>query len=351
VKGFPIKLRLFLVSFSLLLWGCASIGLRPTRIERVHLIEIREFCRRNNLNYIYQPFYEEVILWNDSFKIEAKPGFSCVLVNNIPQNLYQEIKYNRGKIFIPSRLGQILLRFKKEKIKDLSSFISYDIQRIVIDPGHGGRDPGAISPWGLKEKDINLSIAKYLYNILRKEGFRVYLTRNSDYFLSLKERVKFARRKKADLFISIHANANPSSRLKGFEVYYASSRFLDTQSKILATAEELYRNEAGILPRKFKNLLGRMVYNENRRRTNYLASAILNSARNLGILTNKTIGAPFYVLKYNICPAVLVEVGYLTNRYEERLLRTALYRKQLALAIAQGIFKLKDSCQKMIAER
>ena len=346
-----MKAKLLLISLSLLLGGCASVGLRPTRIEEISRVELKDFCKRNNLKYTYQPFYENIVLYDDSLKIELKPGLSYVSINGFVENLHQKVSYEKGKVFIPGSLEDILIKFRRRRIKDLSSFIPQEIKRIVIDPGHGGRDPGAISPWGLKEKDVNLKIAKYLYSLLRKEGFRVYLTRNGDYFVSLKERVSFAKKRKADLFISIHANANPySSRLRGFEVYYGSLKFLDTQSKILATAEELYKNN-NTLPTSLKNILGKMAYQENRRRTRYLASAILDSAEKLGLFTNKVLGAPFYVLKYNICPAVLIEVGYLTNRYEEKLLRTSLYQRQLASAILQGILKLKNYTQRIIAER
>jgi len=314
----------------------------------ISLIEIDDFCRRYNLDYKYFPFYEEIELTGDSVSVKLKPEYRFALLNNNLRDLNRNVVYREGKIYIPSSLEVLLKSFKKKSAGDLDSYLPVKIERVVIDPGHGGRDPGAISPWGLKEKHVNLTIAKYLHSLLKRKGFRVYMTRDRDVYVSLKDRVEFAKKKRADLFISVHANANHSRSLRGFEVYYLSPKFSDTQSKVLATAENLCQNEGLRLSSRLKGIIGRRLNAENKRETEMLVKSIMKSADNVGINTRKSVGAPFYVLKHNVCPAVLVEVGYLTNREEEKLIRTSLYRKQLALAIAEGVSRLENSLNKRI---
>lgn len=327
-------------------------GVRGIKRPAISLIEIDDFCRRHNLDYKYFPFYEEIEILGDSVSVKLKPEYRFALLNNNLRDLNRNVVYKEGKIYIPSSLEVLLKSFKKKSLRDLDSYLPVKIERVVIDPGHGGRDPGAISPWGLKEKHVNLTIAKYLYSLLKKKGFKVYLTRSRDRFVSLKDRVRFTRGKKADLFISVHANANRSRYLRGFEVYYLSPKFSDTQSKVLATAENLCQNEGLRLTSRLKGIIGRRLNAENKRETEVLVRSIMKSADNVGIHTRKAVGAPFHVLKYNVCPAVLVEVGYLTNREEEKLIRTSLYKRQLALAIAEGVSRLRDSLNKrMVAEK
>ncbi|MBN2120985.1 MAG: N-acetylmuramoyl-L-alanine amidase [Candidatus Omnitrophica bacterium] len=348
MKTRTLKLSILLIF--IFVWGCATVDKKVLRKEEEpYFIEAGQFCKRHNLKLKYFPFYEELVLSGDFIEIILRQDLDFVLINGNVKSLGRSTTYDRGKFFIPASLEPFLKSFKRKVPKDLASLISVKIETIVIDPGHGGRDPGAISPWGLREKDVNLKIAKFLYEQLKSKGFKVYLTRDRDVFVSLKDRVDFARRKKADLFISVHANANRSRRLKGFEVYYLSPKFCDTQSKVLATAENLCQTEGLKLPAKLKNIVGEMLNRENKRETAELVSSIMRSADNVGIYTRKSIGAPFYVLKYNVCPAVLVEVGYLTNYKEERLLRTRLYKKQLALAIAEGVVRLRDSLGKQVA--
>ena len=338
--------------FVVFMWGCVTTGIKSISKPSITFIELDKFCRINNLEYKYSPFYEEIELSRNYLTIKLRPDYSYVLVNDRLQNLCSNVVYKEGKILIPSSLSNFLTVFKREAKGSLSSFMPVTIDTVVIDPGHGGRDPGAISPWGIKEKDVNLIIAKYLYSLLKGRGFRVYLTRDTDVFISLEGRVKFANLRKADLFISIHANANRSGRVSGLEVYYLSPKFNDTQAKVLATAENLCRNEGISLSSSMKNVIGGMLHTENKRETHQLVQAVINAANDLGIDTKKSTGAPFYVLKHNVCPAVLIEVGYLTNRAEEKLLRTSLYKKQLALAIAEGVSSLRDSLKKrVIVER
>lgn len=169
---------------------------------------------------------------------------------------------------------------------------------VVIDPGHGGRDPGAIGIGGLQEKDVIMPISQEVTRILEQQGVQVRMTRNSDYFVSLQGRTDMANRLGADLFVSIHANSMGLSRpdVNGFEVYYHGNRTL---------ADMIHRN----------------------------------TIRSVQIRDRGVKQARFYVLRNTRMPAALVEVGFVTGREDAPNLRNPTYQKQLAQGIARGILE------------
>lgn len=172
-------------------------------------------------------------------------------------------------------------------------------QIIVVDAGHGGFDPGAIGVNGLEEKVPNLAIAKEIKTILSAKNHRVLLSRNSDKFYSLQQRVKFAHDKKADLFISIHANSFNNPGTGGVETYYNQGN--DIQNRFLAE--------------KIHDKLG----------------------RNLGLCDRGIKESNFYVIKYTKMPSALIEVAFLSNYKEERLLSQKEFQHKAAALIAEGI--------------
>ena len=158
-------------------------------------------------------------------------GEALVLVDGLPQHLKHRVDFYQGMIVVP-------YKFKEQILDVLPPLSLLNIKTIVIDPGHGGFDPGAIGRTGLKEKYINLDIANCLAKLLRNDGINVMMTRSSDKFISLQKRVEIANEAKADLFMSIHANANHVRGLNGFEVYYISANINDSD-RALATAREV----------------------------------------------------------------------------------------------------------------
>ncbi len=331
-----------LAFFCLTLFGCATPRLKSTlkTQEGSELVNLREIAKEYELKCNYLPFSENVFVENQTVRIQLRPGYKYIVINNKLQKLKDDVLYKQGSLYVPAQLSALIRGFSIDKNRVSNYFLepSGKVKTIVVDPGHGGRDPGAVSPWGLKEKEVNLGIALYLKEFLEDRGFRVYLTRGDDRFVSLNERVRFSRENKADLFISIHANAYRLTKIRGFEVYYLSSKFSNEQSKILAISENLCEKQGLDLSEQLKLSLGEILNGRNRRLTMDLASSIMETADTMGIYTRKIIGAPFYVLKYNICPSVLIEAGYMTNRKDEQLLRTPLYRKQVALSIAEGVY-------------
>jgi N-acetylmuramoyl-L-alanine amidase len=239
--------------------------------------------------------------------------------------------YLRGKILIPKELEKILSR-KITLLKPL-----FKIEKIIIDPGHGGKDPGAISFSGVKEKEINLKVSKYLKEELEKRGYKIILTRSKDTYLSLKERVMMTKRLKPDIFLSIHANSNRYRKIRGVEIYYLSpSRFKSLErAKLLAIAKAF-----GNIPFEAKVILWDLTFVKNYTTSIELARHLYFAFKNLGFKVSPPKKSAFYVLKFAYTPSVLVEIGYLSNRYEEKFLRKKYYQKQIAEAIALGIDSL-----------
>lgn len=218
---------------------------------------------------------------------------------------------------------------------------------IVLDAGHGGRDPGAIGKYyKTKEKDITLAIVKQLRNLLVKTGrFRVRLTRESDVAISLWGRRKFAHDIKADLFISIHADSSAkNSQARGLSIYTLSEKASDKEAEKLAERE----NKADIIAgldlsaetQEVTDILIDLARRETNNHSSFFAERFVKElSQEVKVLPNAHRFAGFAVLKSPDVPSVLIETGYLSNREEERLLRQESYREKLAKATLRAINK------------
>ncbi|CAA6812671.1 MAG: N-acetylmuramoyl-L-alanine amidase (EC [uncultured Thiotrichaceae bacterium] len=215
---------------------------------------------------------------------------------------------------------------------------------VAIDAGHGGRDPGAVGARGTREKDVVLQIAKKLKaKIDRQPGMRGVLIREGDYYVPLRKRMDIARRKHADLFISIHADANPHRNLKGSSVYILSENGASSEAaRWLANKENAYDS----------NLAGANLSNDSTLNSMLMdlsqAATIDNSLniakrtlRELGgvnrLLHSKVESAAFVVLKSPDIPSILVETAFISNPTEEKRLRTSAYQSKMANAMFRGI--------------
>ncbi|WP_283166902.1 N-acetylmuramoyl-L-alanine amidase [Thermodesulfovibrio yellowstonii] len=216
-------------------------------------------------------------------------------------------------------------------------------RKIVIDPGHGGKDPGAIGPSGLKEKDVTLDIALKVREILKTDpSFEIILTRDKDIFIPLNERTEIANRVGADLFISIHANASPNSYARGIETYILN--WTDDEEAIRVAARE---NAISIKKMKqLKGELGFMLASLEReakrdssvRLAGYVHNSMTGSLKNSFLRHDNGVKqALFYVLVGAQMPSCLLEVSYISNPEEERLLNQESYRMEIAQSIVDGI--------------
>lgn len=214
---------------------------------------------------------------------------------------------------------------------------------IVIDPGHGGVDPGATGVSGAYEKHITLAMARELKAMLEKSGrFKVHLTRDRDVFIRLRERVAIARSLGADLFISLHADAVTSPQIRGLSVYTLSRNASDAEAQALAEKENKADLIAGIdLTHESADVAGILIdlaQRETMNRSAGFAGELVDEVgQEMDLLGNTHRFAGFAVLKAPDVPAVLVEMGYLSNDSEERLLRQPHYRARLAKAVTKAV--------------
>jgi len=235
----------------------------------------------------------------------------------------------------------VIQRLEREKKKWL-------IDKIIIDPGHGGKDPGAIGPTGLYEKTVTLDIAKRLKRLLeRKLGVEVLLTREGDQFVPLKERTSFANREGGKLFISIHANANKDHRLSGSTTYFLGPAKTKEALEVAKRENAVIRyedspNEYGDISDESYILLA-MAQNSFTKESQDLAAMVQEEfERTLRIKNRGVSQAGYYVLIGASMPNILVETAYISNPREERLLRSKRFREKIAQALFRSIKRFKE---------
>lgn len=222
--------------------------------------------------------------------------------------------------------------------------ISKDAKIIVLDAGHGGHDPGAVGPHGVKEKDINLAIVLQLEKIFKRDkNFKVILTRDNDKFIPLVKRADIANKKNADLFISVHCNANLKRENSGFEVYFLSENASDTEAFSTQTLENsviALEDADDEKTTELQKLLWSMAFTEYINESSELAGLISGEATGrLKIPNRGTKQANFYVLRGTQMASVLVESAYLSNYTEEAKLQKSSFQKSIADAIYEGVKK------------
>ncbi|UJS24978.1 N-acetylmuramoyl-L-alanine amidase [Thiothrix winogradskyi] len=213
---------------------------------------------------------------------------------------------------------------------------------VVIDPGHGGKDPGAVGANGTLEKDVVLQVARKLKaRIDREKGMKAILTRDGDKFIPLRERMDIAHKYKADLFISVHADANPSTRVSGSSVYILSENGASSEAaRLLAESENSYELKFGVrhTSDKIASVLLDLSQNAMMDRSLSLAKGVLNElAKVNNPLRRRVESARFVVLRSPDIPSMLVETAFISNPAEEKRLRTAEYQQKLASAMFQGV--------------
>ena len=214
---------------------------------------------------------------------------------------------------------------------------------IVIDPGHGGVDPGTIGVNGYYEKHITLAMSRELKRQLEKTGrFKVVLTRSRDVFIKLRDRVEFARDAGADLFLSVHADAIKNRKTRGLSVYTLSETASDKEAAALAELENKADEIAGVHVSENTPEITGILIDLTRRETmnqsaRFATSMVNQLRRETRVLRNTHRFAGFAVLKAPDVPSVLIELGFLSNRSDEKALRSKAYRRKLAEGMVRAI--------------
>jgi N-acetylmuramoyl-L-alanine amidase len=214
------------------------------------------------------------------------------------------------------------------------------IRRIVVDPGHGGHDPGAIGHSGLQEKDVVLAIGLKLRELLRDElGLDVVMTRSTDVFIPLEERTAIANKVNADLFLSVHANAAANKNASGIETYYLNLAKTEKAAQLAAKENGTSLEKVSVLQAILFDLMANYKLNDSAHLADEVQKALHKKARAL-YPDSKNLGVkqgPFYVLVGATMPSILVETAFLTNTQEEARLKDPAYRDLTAEGILDGV--------------
>lgn len=211
---------------------------------------------------------------------------------------------------------------------------------IVIDPGHGGKDPGARGQRGTEEKDITLKVALKLRDLLSKHpGIRVLMTRERDQFIELEDRAKFANGQDADLFVSIHVNSHPQRSVKGIEIYHFGQAKDQRALEVAARENGTPLNSTGV---GWEYLVADLLTAKKIEESLELAwtakeAMVTNLNGHYALVDHGVKTAPFYVLRYTSMPSILAEIAYISNSSEEELLRTSLFTTRVAEALEDGV--------------
>jgi len=326
---------LFLI-FAFILAGCATSSYRAVgrRVKIGDYIELEQFCKKHNFNYSFDTIDDIIHLSSEHKEVKLLLNSPVAAHNGSFLNLKAAPVYHKGKILLPPNLDKLISKRLVVSFKPV-----FELKTIVVDPGHGGKDPGAVSCRGFYEKKLNLIVAGYLKQELERKGFKVIMTRNSDKYLSLGQRTRIAKKYNADLFISIHANSNRSAKVKGAEIYYLLPSRLNSRERAvkLARSGSFYGKN---LNSDIKTILWDLLIAKNYALSVEISNILYFSFKNLGFSVKPPKQAPFHVLRFAYVPSVLVEMGYLSNSYEEKALRKKHYQKQIAQAIALGVESL-----------
>lgn len=323
-------------------------GVPHLGISDIHPV-FKSICKQDRTDHrLYLHIYGETFIF-----LEGSSYYSFKLDSF---NMHYPLQRVADEYYVPSifLLENLPLHFPKDMVfksgrLELSKPINRNVQTIVLDPGHGGKDPGAVGrKLKAQEKDVNLSVALKLKRMLEQElGMTVLMTRSDDRFVSLGDRTKLANDRRGDLFVSIHTNASKDPKSKGSETYYLATAMTSDARAVEALENQvvdLY--EGGATARsKYDDLdfiLSDLSQTEHLESSNEMASNIQqNLVAGSGFYDRGVKQANFYVLRGAFMPSVLVELGFISNPDEEKLLVNPEYQDRLARTIFEGIKRFK----------
>ena len=215
-----------------------------------------------------------------------------------------------------------------------------DIDLIVIDAGHGGKDPGAVGRGGTAEKDITLQVSLMLRDLIDKNlGKRVLMTRDQDVFVELEDRAKFANANKADLFVSVHVNSHPHRATKGVEVYHFGEAS-DPRALAVAARENgtpIEDTGAGVSAILASLLTGKKLEESLELAWTTKQAMVTHLDTHYDIVDHGVKTGPFYVLRHTAMPSILAEIAFISNPNEERLMREPAFLSRIAEGIFEGV--------------
>ena len=320
--------------------GCVTAPTQST-VSSQKEITLKDVCKRNGVFWQWDSVAQVATLEYRGAKAEVLVGSDLVIVNNERVTLNAPVRVARSTVIVPADFQSKVISRLRQKMTVQKGHGITKIREIIIDAGHGGKDPGAIGRSGEHEKKIVLDISKRLKRILQDKGIKVIMTREGDQFISLQKRTEIASRSKADLFVSIHANSSPSRGIHGLEIYTAKhlkfnernadQRKINQRLTFSHLAMEQGRPE-------LNRIVSDMMYTHKQAQAEALAKQVAKkTAKSLKTKNRGEKKSRFFVVKNTLIPAVLIEVGFLTNPKESKLLQTGTYRQRVARGIAESI--------------
>ena len=329
--------------------GCAAPHPRPsaagvvtpTRIGGLDYLPLQSLCARTQATCQWDRHARTVTVQLGVLQMAGRENSDLVTVNGFPQRLAGPIVVYHGAVMVPRVLEDWLSRLGlPPPTPPAPAAGGHVIHRVILDPGHGGHDPGATGPDGVREKDVVLDVGRRLRDQLTARGVEVLMTREDDTFIPLGERTRLAAAQDADLFLSIHANASRNKRVHGVEAYYLRET-QDGSDWAWSAAGTLAPHVEGSMlggqDRTLKAILWDMAHAEHRREAVELSMRLCRALREQVHLRSRGVrGARFHVLRTATMPAVLLEIGYITNPEEEAHLADPAFREAMAEALADG---------------
>ncbi len=239
----------------------------------------------------------------------------------------------------------------KKMARQLVEQLGLTVKTVMIDAGHGGKDPGARSKNGLTEKTVTLRVAKLLGERLKAKGFNVLYTRTTDKYIPLETRTALANAQKADLFLAIHCNAHGDPNSSGMETYSLNLATTPEEVRVAARENAVDQRRIGDMQSILADLMLTSRLTESRDFAKAAHQTTLNQARkSLPVRDRGLHEAPFYVLMGANMPAVLIEIGYITNPAESAKLVDSMYLDQLAKGLAEGVVAYKQRIERYAAK-
>lgn len=292
------------------------------------------------------------------------------LLKGSPQNIEVIPKPDQNEVLVILQTAKDLSEREKQELREEENEIPDELKKqleeerkkwlidtVVIDPGHGGKDPGAVGQKKLYEKNVVLPIALQLGKIIKEEmpGVRVVFTRDKDRFISLRRRTQIANENNGKVFISIHANSNRKKRVSGFETYILGPEKGDQAKEVVLKENSVIDFEDSSSRQSYKGInqiLATMAQNAFSRQSEYLAELVQQNIhkeiRTLKLPDRGVKQGPFWVMVGASMPNILVETGFISNPYDAKILKTAVYQRKIARGIFNGLKQFKHDYENAI---
>ena len=335
-----LKLFVFFV-VTALIGGCAGLPPRPPAPAGIALQDI---CKQYNIQWQFDSVTQVITLEYKNHKARALVGSPVVLMGQEKIFLSAPVRRQNSAIAVPDDFeSKVVGPFgaARSVLGFTGQLANLKVRTIILDPGHGGKDPGTHGYSGIKEKEVVLDVARRLKNLLSESGLKVIMTRDSDTFISLNERTEIATRSNADLFVSIHANFMPNNRrIHGVEVYFVrtnDSRDLDEDQR--RKNERMFIRRLNAASKSvLQSIVADMMYQLKTAQSAKLAMRIAHDASSdLDTPNRGARHCRYFVVRNTLVPSVLVETGYLSNKAEEKKLNSSPYRQKIAESLARSI--------------